>query len=594
MHLGEPAGKKAKRVVWGVIAVLSLLFLIAFWKDILGIFQALMGNGDLVAPSVSFVFFNCIFGFFGVFILWVILISFQALLPISNILTNPAQALLEAYRASWYMLFYILRLHGPAIFVKDGQRVETSEDLKREDWPGVVVVDFNSAVVLEERNAAPGLNGAFSNLTVRLLSLLQVFDRRQSPRVRGSGIVYTRPRERIRGVVDLRRQFRMQTNVRCYTRDGIELDGNVWSIFTIGPNEQGQDADVVQVTYVGAPAPENLRVVTFASLPNGFLRITGFNDDLDEADRREIHEFWQRGLVEINGQRAYPAFTPYHPPEALDDVFARRVYAAVCSQARSGTELLPWTELPTRVAAGFFRELLSQTNYDELYDVRQVGEFPLPRFTASLRLRMRNNGILSFRLVRSTAPAQADPGTTLVRGRVYRETELQVSQVRRLQNPKVLRDRGIRVIASGFGDLIPVNEEVYKQRLDAWQAGWEREFEENMANSDRSAMLARGRAQIEAQQNLWSSLSDLFDSNEHTDEALAMRLFQALDTAAADPRTRALLPNHTIDLLRYLKDLLLQPGAGGAANRNVPMPPIEGTLPPGTNQQLPPGNGGTP
>lgn len=596
MHLGEPAGKNAKRVVRAILGGLAVLYVILFWNEIrwvLGfppdfVFDPASEAGRRVLLPGEFVPFTCVLGFGVVFIVWMVLISFQALLPISNIMTEPGKAILEAYRASWYLMFHILRLHGPAIFVRDGMRIETSEDLHRDEWPGVVVVDFNSAVVLEERNAPPGLNGAFTTAFVGIFELLRVFDPRESPRVRGSGIIFTRPGERIRGTVDLRRQWRMQPKVRCYTRDGIELYANVWAMFTVG-----QDADILQVTYVSIPAPENLRVVRLNELPNGYIRISGFSDELDASDKREIHEFWQNGLVGRNGIIEAPVFVPYRPFEPLDDTFSQRVYSAVCSQARtsSGQEFVDWTELPARVAAGFYRDILSQVNYDQLYNIREEGVFPLPTFRNMLNYRMRNNGILAFRLIQLANGGRNITGEGLVRGRIYSPEQLLVSQVRRLQNPKPLRDRGIRVIASRFSDLFPVNEEVYRQRLDAWRASWDSDLHRQLAGSEYDAIRAAGRARVKAQQDLWQSLAMLFEQEDFAEEALALRVLQALDQAAADPQTRALLPANIMDAMRYVNSLLLPNNRPSGGQLGIPPAPQPGP-PPSTPPSLPGGNGG--
>ena len=150
-------------------------------------------------------------------------------------------------------------------------------------------------------------------------------DASESPRVCQPGIVFTRPRERIRGVVDLRKQFRLQPKVHCYTREGIELYANIFSMFTIG-----QDADILQVTYDGEMRPENLRVITLEERPGGLKRVTGFNDDLDEEDRKEIHEFALR-----NGKQAkltsqiYQAYQPAAQYRASQVFNRERVFSAV-------------------------------------------------------------------------------------------------------------------------------------------------------------------------------------------------------------------------------------------------------------------------
>ncbi len=574
MKLGAPARSNSTRFAWGMIFFLILLFVALFWNEI----GQVTGLRPAAQPENSFALalqgqnepspfrvlcFSCVPGFFLVFFLWMTLISYQALLPIDNIMVRPQKAFKEAYRTAWYLLFYILRRHGPAIFVRDGEQITTRSDEGRSDWPGVVVVDFNSAVVLEERNGPPGIPGAFAKLTNLFFQVIGVYDPPENPRICGSGIIFTRPRERIKGVVDLRKQFRLQPDVRSYTRDGIELYGNVWSITSVG-----MEADRLEVAFQGLPAPGNLRVVRMSTLPNGYQRVTSFEDVLDEEDQREIFDLWESGRLE---------FTTFDMLEPQQDTFRERVFAAVNSQAHSGGEVLPWTDLPKRVAVGFFREEMSHINYDELYDVRESGEFPLPGYKDRLSKRMRNNGILAFSLIQYGRP-NSKSLQQLRQGQVYAARQLRRSRTRLLQNPKVLRDRGIRVIASGFGDLSPVNAEVYQQRLDAWKATWESDLAEQMANSDRKAMIEEGRAKVEAQQELWMSLSRLFEDQEYTEEALALRVLQALDQAAADPRTRALLPANTLGMLQYINTLLL-PGGNPAlpqANQLPFLPPTNG------------------
>lgn len=539
MQLGEPERKKTRRIIWGIILFFAIIFLIAFWNEIRWLFGVEPPETKDVLDPAFFILFVIFAGFFLVALLWIGLISFQALLPITDFVKNPVQGLIEAYRTAWHLFLYILRLYGPAVSVKDGKVNETAEDLNRKNRPGVVVVDFNSAVVLEELNPPPGMARFGDLLQSRFLEALWLLDPPDSPRVRGAGIVFTRSRERIRGVVDLRKQFRMEKEVRCYTREGIELFANVNAVFTIG-----QDPDILQVAYVGEHRPENLRVVTMESKAKGFQRITGFNDDLDEADREEIQRY-------LNSR---PGVAPYTPlPSTSDQRFDQdRVFAAVSAQARNGKqEVIPWDQLPTRVAAGLYREQLIRVNYDELYDIKEEKtQFPLPEYKSKLRLAMRNNGILAFRYIKHRSGA-------LIKNRVYREEELYVSPVCPLTNAKVLRDRGIKIIASGFGELIPVNEAVYLQRLNAWRSSWERELELNLANHELEALRIRGRAHAQAQQDLWRSLRQIFDQRDFSDEALALRVLQTLEQAATDPHTRALLPVNTIDMLDKLRMILL-------------------------------------
>lgn len=562
MHLGRPSGRRSKQIVIGILVLLAFLLLVSFRREFqllltpfppkLGVEEGIKTPQAILSKG-NFFWLVCSGSFFMVFVMWVWLVAFQSLLPITNFFVDPLRCMKEVYRSTWHLMLYLLRIHGPAIFVKDGAQNATKEDEKRENWPGVVVVDFNSAVVLEERNPPPGMNGAIISIIMAFLEALKLCDPKESPRVRGAGITFTRPRERIRGAVDLRKQFRIQPQVRCYTREGIELYSNMLTGFTIG-----QDPDVLQVMYVEDFRPEFLHVVTMKDEKDGGLLVTGISavyEELDQQDRKEIHKY----AVE-NGYPQNIAFMePYSPvprPAMQVQYNPERVFNAVFAQARDENQgAIEWADLPTRVAAGFFREILSHINYDDLYDVKQEKEkFPLPQHKAKLKFAMRNSGILAFRLILDRN------GKPLVKGRIYHPEDLLVSPILTLNNPKVLRDRGIKILFASFSDPIPVNDEIYQHRLDTWRANWEREFNISLASSDLHAMRERSRARIEAQQDLWLSLSRLFEQRNCTDEALALRILQALETAAADPKTHALLPSETIFMLNYVHTILLQPG----------------------------------
>jgi hypothetical protein len=604
MLRGEPSNRRTNRIFWGILGFLAIVFVFSFRGEIAGVLKDIRelrqdpgpAGTPTITPTVTptsppqtpvpvtptptptpdpgplgsliFVSFNCVFGFGFIFLLWVILVSFQALLPITNILQDPFQSLIDVYRTASRLMLHILEMHGPAIFIKDGVANNTKEDDKREGH-GVIVVDFNSAVVLEERNPPPGINGLVNNLWLEALALAGLVNSKQSPRVCGPGIIFTRPRERIGGVVDLRKQFRLQANVPCYTRDGIELTTNVFAGFTIG-----QKPDILQVTYEGEFRPENLRVVTMERLPENHLRITGLLDELDEADRSEIHAFATgRRAASANGSRhEQPIYLRYTPPIDTNqqEFDGNRVFAAVVAKARKADQAeLDWSELPTRVAAGLYRELLLTVNYDELYAVRDENRpFPLPGYKSQLRLNLRNNGILAYRLIFHKDYRRK--GIVLRRNDVYRQEFVIVSQDRSLTNSKVLRDRGIKVIMSGFSDPTPVNKQVYQQRFESWRTAWSHEYEINMAEHELQAARMRSRAYAQAQQDLWQSLSMIF-AQQMGEEALALRIFQTLDQAAADPKTQALLPGNAIDMMRHLSGLLLPPGNMPPV---IPPPPV--------------------
>ena len=534
MYIEEASTKRRRLIIGGTVFVLALLFVISFGHELLDFLSIFVGSpGGLtetrwestVKLGYQLLEFLVFFGF------WVVLVSQQALLPVATAR--------ERLRVAFQFLVFILGQHGQAVFVKDGRVLSTKADNR--DGPGVAVVDFNSAIVLEERLPPPGIGSGFDSLMHRLMWTLGLADRAESPRVMGPGIVFMRPRERIKTAVDLRRQFRVVKEVTGYTRNGIEVSANVWSIFTIG-----QEPDVVQVSYDGEHRPENLRVLSFERLPDGHLRLISMSDELDRLDRQEIHHFFH--VLEYT--HAVKPYTPLPESSALPVFNRDRVFAAAYAEARGEDENpRPWTELPTRLAASIFREIISQVSYDDLYQPGSILPLPLNRYKARLRQTMRNNGLLSFRLV---FLASGEPFSVR---RVYREADLIVSEVRPLMNSKILRDRGIKVIASGFGDITPVSEAVYRHRLESWRAPWQRDAEIISAARELEASRIRARARALAQQDLVAHLKQIYQTTSHQ-EVLAVRLMQAFDRVASDPQTRQLLPGNTLDLMKHAHQLL--------------------------------------
>jgi hypothetical protein len=555
MYLGEPNTKNRKLYLGGIATVLSLLFIIAFWRELLDTLYVLthwFSSSPIQLYSSRIILFNLLFGFLGIGLVWLMLVCTQAVLPVHSFQ--------DIARTALHLLFYIFRLHGPAVFVKDGRVLETKEDTR--DGPGVVVVDFNSAVVLEERVPPFGFGRDLEDLSHSVMQLFGLADAPESPRVHGPGIVFTRKRERRRGAVDLRKQFHMARNISGYTRDGIEVLANVWAIFTVG-----QDPDVLQVTYDGEQKPENLRVVTFEQIPEGHLRVSGLSDEIERLDRQEIHHFYHVASS-VKNVRGFRAYSKLKDPNTLPVFNRERVFAAVFSEARGEKDRVPWTELPTRLAASVFREIISQINYDDFYKLGTPGPFPMLRYKGRLRQTMRNYGLLSYRLVCTKS------GEPLQFRKTYKESDLEVTEVQPLVNSKILRDRGIKVIASGFGDIFPVLKEVYQHRLESWRASWRSETDITTGQFERDAMIIRGRARAQAQQDLISILAPILKQEGRiSEEAIAFRVLQSLEFFVDDPKTRQLLPKDTLDMMKSARDWIVPKELPGG-----PAPDNEGEI----------------
>ncbi len=602
----EISRKRRRNFIRTLPLIPFILFLVLFRKDVgvtLSFFWhiLLLYVGIPMPPltlerlfSLLVVGFNLLIGFFVFFIIWLFLISKQALLPVSSFG--------ETIQTAALLVFYILRAHGPAVFVKDGKLRAHAEELRR-NFPGVAVIDSNSALVLEQVSWAPRFLASIIdfmfNLTTWIVDTISLHQAPRHPvRVCGPGITFIRYDERIQGVgdllqehgpveelsgvVDLRRQFKLNpklsqtgsepasSNVSAYTRDGIELTTKVWALFSIG-YEPDKDPNVLQVLCDGEIIPENLRLVSLKR-EDGEIKIKVEDDELELDDSIEICAYLSSN----------PTLYPYVPllKANREPVFEpNRVFSAVFGRSHSQVAqkpVLPWIDLPVKLAIECFREIISHYNFDELYQQDASDGLKINDLRKELRIRMRNSGVLNYRVIYSQKPGER-------RGRKGKEKagangNLWVSPVQAFHTSKILRDRGIQVFAAGFGDLVPTDE-VFLQKLASWRAQWELDTKSARAAADLDAIRIYNRARARAQQDMALSFQEIFENGKHPKEALAVRVLQALEAIAADQETRRLLPGDTINMLRTIHDWLLPvdlgPAVGGEKPPVMPSKPGE-------------------
>ena len=103
----------------------------------------------------------------------------------------------------------------------------------------------------------------------------------------------------------------------------------------------------------------------------------------------------------------------------------------------------------------------------------------------------------------------------------------------------------------------PRRDAVEQQRIGTWLAEWKRREVEVKAGGDLQAARVKQRARIEAQQEWMIKLTQIMQAQgTQTKRVVALRLLQALETAATDPATRPLLPADTIKMLDNVREWL--------------------------------------
>jgi hypothetical protein len=274
-------------------------------------------------------------------------------------------------------------------------------------------------------------------------------------------------------------------------------------------------------------------------------------DGLDEADKQEIHRYVQ-DYRKTGGKVRYQTTPPKKDPAAPFLFDPARIFKAIYASSLDVREdnYKEWTDLPPYIATEIFRNMIAGEIYDYLYFPADQNKFPLQDLKSNFALKMRHQGILAFEFYerRDNIPFKV--------GQDWIEEQYIAYPDQELQNPKILRARGIKVIHASFSDLKPVNPGVREQLLDNWSAYWENEAEFTRVEHELVKTRIINKARIQAQINLKDQLLGLLESSSLADDALALRMLQALEGVAADPKTRNFLPSDTIHMLRSIWEWL--------------------------------------
>jgi hypothetical protein len=519
-----------------VLIVLVFLFryeLAFLWNLFKAFMEFLRGQQPSNLPSVEETL--RFLGFIGLVVAEIIGLSLLVVYLLSEFIL-PVRNSEERWKIAELLYRFAIGQRSPVIFVREGKVPEFAE--KRSISRGVALVALDSAIVLERLWVRRLLGGGVSGRS------LYGGAWNQMARVAGPGLVFIRRGERLRGVVDLRKQFRINLNVLGYTSDGIEVQTHVFAIFSLA-----YPPTVLKVAYCGGQAPENLRVL---EIDEDAQTITTISDELDDQDKAEIHRYAQ-GYIG-SGEASVPLEPAESgsdvPPFPIDD---ERVFSAVASRGRDldVDKMDTWEDVPARVATEVFRNLISQVAYDWLYLPDDPVNFPLKsQFKPKFARLVSQQGVMSYQFLHRRDGDEPEVGQR-IETRLYR-----VSPQQKLCGSKVLRDRGIKVIHAGFAELKPTDPAISQQRLDNWRAHWQREDDLVKADHDLEIIRMRNKARADRQLEMIAKLSRIVQSSAYSEEALTLHIFQALEDFAANQYTQQLVPRDTITMLRSLRQWL--------------------------------------
>jgi hypothetical protein len=570
-------------------AVLTLLFVIAFWREIYFVISYYW-NLVKILVEVQYIFQwpNAEVRFY-VSQQKALLLTDEARRALSILQTNflvgfmvfafmlagmsqfvlPVQKIGERWRAFKRLVSYMFRFHGPAIFV-DGGKIASDVAERKLKLPGVALLNLSSAIVLEKslpvkgRFSSPYENDDEVAESPAPKSFTPVKKKNKSSQVEikafGPGLVFTEWGQKIHGAVDLRKQVRVARGIDAYTRDGIRVESNVVTVFSLS-----EEPETVYVSYIGDAAAENLRAIivgkTSENSPGEEVKSLF---KLNEADAHEIHRnFIEKKLRYQNQEAEKQQKTSHEPYPFYEDRVIQALYYLPHTVGEQNA--MEWTSLPRMVAVEIYRNMIAQYSYDYMHKPDDPDEFPLQEIRAEFAFRVKSKGLMKYQLV-----SRRD-GDTISINSPWNKEEILFWEPLLFQNHQALRDRGIKVVAASFGELKPPDE-IRDGLLDNWKAHWEKEIHSRLAQRDLESARIRNHARIQAQEESSFVLSDVFRDEHFSEEALTIRVFQALESAATDLSEARLLPHDTINMLWSLYQWMLRDDQESQQNGTSSLP----------------------
>jgi len=233
------------------------------------------------------------------------------------------------------LIYYLIRQHGPAIFIKNGKVVENAADEKNKKKPGVIWLDTASAAVLRTDT--------------------------KFTRTVGPGVIFTTKGEYIAGSVDLRKQIQ-----------------------SIGPLNSDKPFDV--------PAQETLPE-TYAAVQERRQSTSGLTRDGIEVVPSISVVFSIDAQSNVVDPKADPAFnTQFGYSEESVRNAIRGEGVVPDTPENSSSHRLAWNELPVHIAVDLWREYLRKFTFSQLF---MIGEGEEGESGLEIIVRMMNQRLKS-------------------------------------------------------------------------------------------------------------------------------------------------------------------------------------------------------
>ncbi|MDY7076442.1 MAG: SPFH domain-containing protein [Chloroflexota bacterium] len=210
---------------------------------------------------------------------------------------------------------------------------------------------------------------------------------------------------------------------------------------------------------------------------------------------------------------------PYRSSAVFKAVHAQLVEHVDSSQMPENLKQHEWYDLPQLAGERIVREIISRYEFDELY--------------------------APFEL-------HTDPG---------QDPRSKIGQELGKELEKVLPDWGLQRIGSGISNLMPVDERVIEQRIEAWQADWARKIMLKQATGQsrriRLVEQARAQAQIDIILAIGKRIEQLRATGDPVPlDAILLYFVEVLEDLAGKAALRRLLPGDTGNIIQLARGVI--------------------------------------
>jgi hypothetical protein len=458
--------------------------------------------------------------------------------------------------------------HGPAISIKKGERIARHSEIDSKK-PGVALVDLSSAIVLAQYDNAkawylPDEEEIIPAMKKKRPNKFPWQAKGPEPSfydAKGPGVVFIEKGQRIDGIIDLRRQARACEDVEVYTRNGIKIKSKVTIEFSLS-----DDTEILSVGFVDGKDPFHLKVLKLKEDAIN-LSVEGIFD-LDPYDANAI----------INSLNITPVPAGTVPPSNSPYKFDKdRVLRAALSQARNKSgEAIFWHEAPIEIATDIFRATLSEIPYDSLFNdssilnLRNVngGDIngkedgqgsekdtsqTLSKIKDIFLFKVKQRGMISYRFIEHLGGSTFQQGQNIPLISIKKYAPVTFTGERF----NYFRDRGIVVKNATFGEILAVEKEIQKRMAKNWMAKMKNEIAVSNAEYELEAIRVHNRNRALLQEEMTHLLAGVFQSTPHFDEALALRVLQALETSITEMSDADMQSIDVYELLKNLHDWIL-------------------------------------